>query len=220
MYKILLVEDDNILCEMIKEYFIENNYDIDYCNSYNKALEEISKEIFDLLLLDIKIENGNGFDLLKRIRELGINTPAIFTTSLNSILDLEKGFNIGCNDYLKKPYELKELLLRANSLIYQKRNILQKEENIGNGYRFNYNSMLLYKNSELVNLTKKEAKLLNLFLLNKNKLLSIDEIFNELWDFEEPSFLSLRTYIKNIKKILGKENIINKKAEGYIFVKY
>ena len=104
MNKILLIEDDNILCELIKEYFNENNYHISYCKSQNKALEIISKEIFDLLLLDVKIENGNGFDLLQQIREQNINTPAIFTTSLNNISDLEKGFSIGCNDYIKKPF--------------------------------------------------------------------------------------------------------------------
>ncbi|MDN5043289.1 response regulator transcription factor [Aliarcobacter butzleri] len=219
MYKILLVEDDNILCEMIKEYFTENNYYINYCNSHDEALKMINEKNYDLFLLDIKIEKGNGFDLLKQIREQNINTPAIFTTSLNSIIDLERGFNIGCNDYLKKPYDLKELLIRANLLITQCKNNSKTKENISNDYIFDYESMLLYKNNNLINLSKKETKLLNLFLLNKNKLLSNSEIFEELWDLEEPSFLSLRTYIKNIRKILGKENIINKKDEGYIFVK-
>lgn len=219
MNKILLIEDDNILCELIKEYFNENNYHISYCKSQNKALEIISKEIFDLLLLDVKIENGNGFDLLQQIREQNINTPAIFTTSLNNISDLEKGFSIGCNDYIKKPYELKELLIRVNFIINQNKSILQECEYFEDGYKYNLKTMLLYKDEILVNLTKKEAKLLNLFLENRNKLLSINKIFDELWDFEEPSFLSLRTYIKNIRKILGKNNIINKKDEGYIFVK-
>lgn len=215
MHKILLLEDDLILQDMIVEYFNDNNYYIRYCSSGNEVYDLLSREKFDIWIFDVKIPKGNGFELLKELRTLNFNTPTIFTTSLDDISDLEKGFNAGCNDYLKKPYNLKELLIRVNSLL--KDNI--KEENLNDGFKYDFSSNLLYKNNSLYPLSKKELKLLYLFITNKNKLITIEKIFEELWEYEEPSFLSLRAYIKNIRKILGKENILNKRSEGYIFVK-
>ena len=117
MYKVLLLEDDLTLQDMIVEYFIDNNYYICYCSSDNEVLDLVTKEKFDIQIFDVKIPKGNGFELLKELRTLNFNTPTIFTTSLNDISDLEKGFNAGCNDYLKKPYNLKELLIRVNSIL-------------------------------------------------------------------------------------------------------
>lgn len=214
MYKVLLLEDDLTLQDMIVEYFIDNNYYICYCSSDNEVLDLVTKEKFDIQIFDVKIPKGNGFELLKELRTLNFNTPTIFTTSLNDISDLEKGFNAGCNDYLKKPYNLKELLIRVNSIL--KDNI--KEEILNDDFKYDFSSDLLYKNNSIYPLSKKELKLLYLFLINKNKLITIEKIFEELWEYEEPSFLSLRAYIKNIRKILGKNNIINKRAEGYIYV--
>lgn len=215
MYKVLLLEDDLTLQDMLVEYFIDNSYYIRYCSYADEVLDLVTKEKFDIWIFDVKIPKGNGFELLKELRTLNFNTPTIFTTSLNDISDLEKGFNAGCNDYLKKPYNLKELLIRVNSLL--KDNI--KEEILNDGFKYDFSSNLLYKNNSLYPLSKKELKLLHLFITNKNKLITIEKIFEELWEYEEPSFLSLRAYIKNIRKILGKENILNKRSEGYIFVK-
>lgn len=216
MPKLLLVEDDLILQDLIVEFFTDNSYCIRYCSSYPQAMEYICKEAFDLLILDVKIEEGNGFALLKELRGLGIEVPVIFTTSLHDIADLEKGFYAGCNDYLKKPYALKELLLRVKVLL--KDRFITAHESLKDGFVFDHCSMLLTQHSVVFPLSKKEAKLLSLFLTHKNRLLTIETIFSELWDFEEPSFLSLRAYVKNIRKILGKNRLINKRGEGYMFV--
>lgn len=132
MYKVILLEDDLTLQDMIVEYFINNNYYIRYCSYDNEVLDLVTKEKFDIWIFDVKIPKGNGFELLKELRTLNFNTPTIFTTSLNDISDLEKGFNAGCNDYLKKPYNLKELLIRVNSLL--KDNI--KEEILNDGFKY------------------------------------------------------------------------------------
>lgn len=216
MKKLLLVEDDLILQEMIVEFFNDNNYYTYSCSSYNEALNLAFEYDFDLWIFDVKIEDGNGFELLKELKKLNLQTPTIFTTSLNGMEDIEKGFKIGCSDYLKKPYELKELLIRANHLTKDKKT--KKIIKISDEIIFDYESNIVYKNKKLYPISKKETKLLILFLENKNRLLSIDYIFSELWDYEEPSFLSLRAYIKTIRKLLGKDKIINQRAQGYIFV--
>ena len=134
MYKVLLLEDDLTLQDMIVEYFIDNNYYICYCSSDNEVLDLVTKEKFDIQIFDVKIPKGNGFELLKELRTLNFNTPTIFTTSLNDISDLEKGFNAGCNDYLKKPYNLKELLIRVNSIL--KENI--KEKILNDDFKYDF----------------------------------------------------------------------------------
>ncbi|MBR8462929.1 response regulator transcription factor [Campylobacter sp. faydin G-105] len=219
MIKILLVEDDETLLEMIAEYLRDNDYLVTTCNNAADALDLAYEQNFDILVLDVKLPKGDGFSLLSSLRSAGVNTPAIFTTSLNTVNDLESGYESGCDDYLKKPYELKELLIRIKNLI--KRSFLHTNSDfiaLADGYKFYPQSKNLTKNDEIVNLSNKQSELLILFLQNKNKLLTKQEIFDKIWSFdEEPSEQSLRVYIKDIRQILGKENITNKRGDGYIY---
>lgn len=220
MTEILLVEDDETLADLISEYLSENGLKVTHCIDALSAGDLIYEQKFDVLILDVKIPKGDGFSLLAQIRKNGDDTPVIFTTSLNTIEDLEIGYKSGCDDYLKKPFELKELLIRIQSLI--KRKFSHKNDDfidLGGGFKFFIESKKVQKNGFDINLSKKETMLLSLFLQNKNKLLSKDEIFSQIWNYdEEPSEQSLRVYVKNLRQILGKENIINKRDNGYIYV--
>ena len=174
---------------------------------------------FDLWILDVKIPLGDGFSLLKELRKSGKQTPAIFMTSLNTTNDLKEGFDAGCDDYIKKPFELAELSIRVKSLL--KRSFSHKNEDfeyLGDGFRFELITQILYYNDKALTLPSKEIKLLSLLLKNKNNFLSVERIFEELWNYdEEPSELSLRAYVKNLRKILGKEKIINQRGRGYCY---
>ena len=157
---------------------------------------------------------------MRELRRLGDDTPAIFTTSLNTLQDLEIGYKSGCDDYLKKPYELKELLLRIQILLKRKFSHVNDEFiELNDGYKFYPSSKTLRQNGQIVNLSNKESELLALFLENKNALLSKETIFEKIWNYgEEPSELSLRVYVKNLRRILGKDAIINRRGDGYIYV--
>ncbi|WP_462169772.1 response regulator transcription factor [Campylobacter concisus] len=220
MVRILLVEDDEILLDLISEYLGENGYDVTTSNNAKDALDLAYEQNFDLLILDVKLPKGDGFSLLSSLRELGVSAPSIFTTSLNTIDDLEKGYKSGCDDYLKKPFELKELLIRIQALL--KRNFSHNNDElvvISNELSFHPQSKILSKNGEKISIPSKESDLLALFLQNKGKILTKDEIFNKIWSFdEEPSELSLRVYIKNLRQILGKDAILNRRGDGYIYV--
>ena len=220
MVRILLVEDDEILLDLISEYLGENGYDVTTSNNAKDALDLAYEQNFDLLILDVKLPKGDGFSLLSSLRELGVSAPSIFTTSLNTIDDLEKGYKSGCDDYLKKPFELKELLIRIQALL--KRNFSHNNDEkvvISNELSFHPQSKILSKNGEKISISSKESDLLALFLQNKGKILTKDEIFNKIWSFdEEPSELSLRVYIKNLRQILGKDAILNRRGDGYIYV--
>lgn len=220
MTKILLVEDDETLSELISEYLSEQGFSVVIRADAKSALDTAYEQKFDILILDVKLPKGDGFSLLSSLRRLGNDTPAIFTTSLNTIDDLEVGYKSGCDDYLKKPYELKELLIRIQTLL--KRNFSHTNDDfieIKDGYKFYIESKNLKKDGEIVNLSNKENELLALFLQNKNKLLTKEVIYDKIWKLgEEPSEQSLRVYIKNLRQILGKDSILNKRGDGYIYV--
>lgn len=220
MTQILLVEDDETLSELISEYLSEQGYDVTVRADAKAALDTAYERNFDILILDVKLPKGDGFSLLRELRRLGDDTPAIFTTSLNALQDLEIGYKSGCDDYLKKPYELKELLLRIQILLKRKFSHVNDEFiELNDGYKFYPSSKTLRQNGQIVNLSNKESELLALFLENKNTLISKETIFDKIWNYgEEPSELSLRVYVKNLRRILGKDAIINRRGDGYIYV--
>ena len=219
MTQILLVEDNETLSELISEYLSEQGYDVTVRADAKAALDTAYERNFDILILDVKLPKGDGFSLLRELRRLGDDTPAIFTTSLNALQDLEIGYKSGCDDYLKKPYELKELLLRIQILIKRKFSHVNDEFiELNGGYKFYPSSKTLRQNGQIVNLSNKESELLALFLENKNALLSKETIFEKIWNYgEEPSELSLRVYVKNLRRILGKDAIVNRRGDGYIY---
>ena len=219
MTQILLVEDDETLSELISEYLSEQGYDVTVRADAKAALDTAYERNFDILILDVKLPKGDGFSLLRELRRLGNDTPAIFTTSLNALQDLEIGYKSGCDDYLKKPYELKELLLRIQILLKRKFSHVNDEFiELNDGYKFYPSSKTLRQNGQIVNLSNKESELLALFLENKNALLSKETIFEKIWNYgEEPSELSLRVYVKNLRRILGKDAIVNRRGDGYIY---
>ena len=184
-----------------------------------EAGEKIYENSYDLFILDVNVPNINGFNLLKNLREEGVKTPALFLTSLNSIDDVEKGYESGCDDYIRKPFELKELLLRVKALL--KREFFHNLEDsikIDENIYYDTLSNTLHVDKNEVSLQNKEAKLLKLFLQKREQIISHEIILNTLWSYDEtPSDTALRTYIKKLRKIIGKDRIISVKKLGYKF---
>jgi two-component system, OmpR family, response regulator len=216
--KILLLEDDLNLSETLSDYFEEQGFEVVCVYDGDDAISAIYESNFDLLLLDVNVPKKNGFDVLKEIRSQNNNIPAIFTTSLNSMDSLEEGFLSGCDDYIRKPFELKELLIRVQTIL--KREFSHKNDviNITDDITFNSVSSELKNKNEEIKLNLKELKLLKFFLQHPNELLVHERIYDYVWEYdEEYSDNSLRTYIKNLRKILGKDKIVSLKKLGYRF---
>jgi len=216
--KILLLEDDMILSEIIEEFLTELNYEVSLAYSGTEAEDLAYSTNFDLLLLDVNVPNGNGFEFLGELSEVGNKTPAIFITSLDDPQDMQIGFDKGCDDYIKKPFELKELEIRINNIkrIYKIEDsaILTINEHLS----FDTNSYLLIKDDDQIQLPKKEALILMYFAKNKNKTISTEELGVNVWDYESsPSDATIRTYIKNLRKVIGAEILTNVKGVGYRF---
>jgi len=219
-HNILLLEDDLQLSDTVKQFLTINGYEVWCAYDGMQAEEIVYEKAIDLMLLDVKVPHLNGFDFLKKIRSQKKDIPAIFITSLNSVEDVEKGFGLGCEDYIRKPFALKELLVRVDSLLRRSYGSFEEKVEIDENYTFDLKELQLYNDKEKVALKTKELKLLALFLRHPNELLEYEKIYEALWEYvEDPSTGALRTYIKTLRALIGKERIETVKNIGYRFVK-
>jgi len=216
---LLLLEDDLQLSDTVKQFLELKGYEV-YC-AYDglEAQEIVYEKSIDLMLLDVKVPHLNGFEFLKQIRSEGKETPVIFITSLNSVEDVEQGFALGCDDYIRKPFALKELQVRIESLLKRTYGTHDEKVALAPGLVFDTKELRLLQNDQKIPLKTKELKLLALFLQHPDELLNYDKINEALWEYdEEPSSGSLRTYIKTLRSAIGKEHIETIKNIGYRFV--
>ncbi|WP_456323277.1 response regulator transcription factor [Hydrogenimonas sp.] len=218
--RLFLLEDDTNLAETVGDFLEEEGFDVDIAYEGEEAEDMLYEKHYDLLLLDVNVPGKNGFSLLKEARERGVDSPAIFITSLNSIENLEEGYKSGADDYIRKPFALKELLLRISTLL--KRNFTHREGErvkVAPGVEFDSVGSTLYKNGAPVTLQPKEMALLKLFLSHQGEVLTHETIYDHLWNFDEtPSESALRTYIKNLRKVIGKDKIVSIKRYGYKYL--
>ncbi len=217
--KILYLEDDINLSETVEEFLVDEGFDVTCVYDGDEAIEVIYKQNFDLLLLDVHVPSINGFELLRTLRDIDIQTPAIFTTSLSGINDLAKGFNSGADDYIKKPFLLKELLFRIKALLKREFKTHASLITISKNKFFNTQTDEVFIDNEKVPFHSKELLLLKLLLKHKNEAVEFENIYQNVWSYDEThSEMSLRTYIKNLRKHLGKEQILSIKKVGYKLV--
>jgi len=216
---ILLLEDDLSLNATIKQFLEHNNYRVFSAFDALEAKDILYENRVDLMLLDIKVPYQNGFDFLLDVRDDGNNSPAIFITSLNSVDDVTRGFDIGCDDYIRKPFALKELQVRVEVLLKRHFGTIKDEVDMGRGYKFDVKEIFLSKDGKKIALKTKEINLLALFLKRKDELLTYEDIFNNLWAYgDTPSHGSLRAYIAKLRNYLGKDKIETIKNIGYRYV--
>lgn len=216
--KILLLEDDVILNEIIEEHLMAQGYEVSSFFDGILAQDALYSNSYDILLLDVNVPNLSGFELLKQLRNDKIMTPAIFITSLDMVDDIEKGFQAGCDDYIKKPFELKELNLRISNIKRLFKLDATNEISLDNNVTIDTKLCLIKKGQESTHITSKELEVLLYLLNNENRIISIEELSSNVWSYEaSPSSTTIRTYIKNIRKALNNESIVNIRGVGYQF---
>jgi len=216
--KILLLEDDLILSEVIVEHLEYYNYNVTPVYDGIEAENILFEEKFDLLLLDVNVPLLNGFELLKGLRDSGNETPSIFITSMNSSSDVLEGFELGANDYLKKPFEMIELKARIDNIKrhfkIDDKTLVQINEKIS----YDFSRYQLTINGQEETLSKKEGDFLAYFLHNRSKVISTDEIMVNVWSYDTaPTPATIRTYIKNLRRLLGEEMVSTIRGVGYVF---
>ncbi|RXK14007.1 DNA-binding response regulator [Halarcobacter mediterraneus] len=214
--KILLLEDDLDYKLSIKDYLESLAYEVDDYEDGEEALNAIYDNKYHILILDIRVPKLNGYELVKTIREDGNNTPVIYITSLTDINNLSLGYELGCNDYIKKPFSPKELKYRIEQLIklfYG--NETTKKLRLKPNFTYDIVKKELYLEDKLVNLTKKESEVVFYLISKKNQFITIEELRTEVWDDKYICEADIRVCIKKIRDKTSKELIKNQRGIGY-----
>ena len=216
--KILLLEDDPILSDILTHHLRESGYDVLHVEDGESALDEASNSKFDMLLFDINVPKKSGLDVVKTLREYNNTTPAIVITAYQDTTHMKNGFQSGCDDYIKKPFDLEELDLRINNI--KKRFSIESEEVV----KLDSNITLIPTKNKLVisnkeyQIAHKECEILLYLSSHKKRVVSAEELMQNLWEYESmPSDATIRVYIKNLRSILGKERIQTIRGSGYYF---
>ena len=200
MFKILLLEDDEVLAETLCELLESEDFDVVHVTDGEMALDVTFKSAFDLFLLDVNVPQLNGFELLKALREADDTTPAIFITSLNDIASLSKGFEVGADDYIKKPFDFDELLVRIKALMRKSYHGHASVVKVAN-FSFDIEKDELYKDGKFVKLSPYEHHIVKLFFKNLDQTLIKEHILEELGEGKEMSEGALRVHIAKLRKI-------------------
>lgn len=211
--RILLVEDNKNIVDGLIYAFKMNNYQLDYTSSVKDTLKYLEDTIPEVIILDVMLGDGNGFDLYSNnIKELDI--PVIFLTARDDEDDIIKGLNLGAEDYMTKPFSTKELLVRVNKIILRKKkqSIIKVED-----IYFDIDKMIVKKNEEEVKLTSLELKILQLLFINIGKVVRRNTLLDKIWEItgNDVDDHTLTVYLKRIREKLGTDIIITIKGIGY-----
>ena len=213
--KILLIEDDNLIGDGIVAGFKKLGFSIDWFEDGLDGKDALMMINYDVVILDLTLPNIDGLDILKFWREKNIKTPIIILTARDAINQRVEGLNKGADDYLCKPFSLAELHARVSALI--RRNFGEVSEFIEvNNLKLYMAQQKVFKNNIELELTTKELKILELFMLNKGIVLSRETIAEKLYDFDkELSSNALAVFIHSIRKKIGNEYIKTVYGAGY-----
>ena len=216
--KILLLEDDYLLSKILTKH-LSLKYKITPVYDGDTALERVETQKFDLLILDSNVPGLTGLELIKELRQYNNTTPIIMITAYQDTIHLKKAFTHGCNDYIKKPFELDELDMRIEN-ITRTFNIEQNLPiQIAKDTFFDAMNHKITKEGKTFSLAKKESELLNYLATNRKRTISKEELTQNLWTYETmPSDATLRVYIRNLRALIGKENIETIRGMGYCLV--
>lgn len=214
MEKILIIEDEDFLRDILKRYLEKEGYQVVEANSGEIGMDKFSEDSFSLVLLDVMLPGIQGWEVCKKIKKIS-DTPIIMLTALSDENDEVKGLELGVEDYIGKPFKPKVLVARINSLIKRKR-VLTLEK-IGD-LEIDRENYKVLKNGKELNLGNKGFALLMYFILNKDLVLTREKILNNIWalDFEVDERV-VDTQIKILRKKIGEGYIKTIRGVGYKF---
>lgn len=210
---ILLVEDNESIAEGLVYAFKMNNYHLDYKTTMKDAIEYLNNNTPELIILDVSLPDGNGFNLYEdNIKKSQI--PVIFLTARDDEDDIIKGLNLGAEDYMTKPFSTRELLARVNKIILRnKKSSVIKVKDIS----FDLDKMVVSKNNIKVELSSLELKILHLLFINIGSAVSRNTILEKIWEWtgNDVDDHTITVYLKRIREKLGTDIIITIKGIGY-----
>jgi two-component system OmpR family response regulator len=213
--KILFLEDDPVIADIIID-FLEERWEVKHCYNSKEALALAESEHFSLYLFDINVPGISGIELLKQLRAFNDATPAIFITAYQDTGHLTRGFDAGAHDFIRKPFELDELRARIENI----KRLFSIDESIAVSPSIQFNPTVhqITVDGTTTHISARESQLLSYLISNKQRVVSADEILQKLWDYDEmPGEDTVRTYVKTLRRLIGREHIINVRGVGYRF---
>jgi DNA-binding response OmpR family regulator len=221
--KILIIEDDTTLNKNINEALIAEDYNAESVFDGLLAERLLKKEKYDCIIMDINLPGKNGFDICKDFRQYNKNTPVIILTAFGELEDKVQGYNCGADDYLTKPFYMRELLLRVNALLKRNTNTNTKKEIIScSDIVINLATKKVTRQEKEISLTPREFQILVKLIENKGELVSKKALINEIWgSIVDANTNTIEVYINflrnKVDKPFGKNNIKTKVGYGYYF---
>ncbi len=186
MFKILIAEDDRKLCQLFERVLIKNGYYTKGVANGKEALDAMDKEYFDLLITDIMMPIMDGYELIDSIREAGNNMPVLMITAKNEFDDLKMGFMSGTDDFMVKPININEMVLRVAALLRRAQMINDRRQTIG-GTLLECDSLTITTNGESIIMPQKEFMLLYKMISFPNKIFTRQELMDDIWGYESNS---------------------------------
>lgn len=221
--KILIVDDEEKIRHVIREYAEFSNYEVDEAEDGMQAIEKCKSEKYDLVIMDIMMPKLDGFSTVKEIRKTS-NVPVIMLSARSEEYDKLFGFEMGIDDYVVKPFSPKELMARVNAVINRSKN---NKEDISNKDKYVYENLVVdmlarnvFVEGKKKDLTPKEFELLQYFILNKNIALSRETILNKVWGYDfYGEDRTVDTHVKMLRNNLDKyrDKIVTVRGMGYKF---
>ena len=220
-YRVLLVEDEKDLAMIIADILKTQGYDVAVGKDGQDGLEKFASFRPDIVVADVMMPRLDGFEMGRRIRRVSPNVPILFLTAKNTIDDIEKGFEIGGNDYLKKPFEFRELLIRIKSLLRYHHPDGKEEPRLRIGhFIFDISTQQLDIDGQCTELSNLEARVLEKLARNIGKTVDASELMVSVWGHDELSNRnSLHNYIHKLRRVLRRDpsiSIINQRGFGYM----
>lgn len=213
--KILLMEDDPVLGDIISDY-LEQFYQTDRAFDSQEAQEFIDEKNYDLFIFDINVPGKSGVELIEELRSFNDTTPAIIITAYEDVDHMKSSFDAGAHDYIKKPFDLEELKLRIekSKLLFH----IEQETpvKISETITFYPTKRVITNNSKEYSLKPKEQEILEYFIAHTHRLISKEELVQNIWEFDAmPSDATLRSYIRKLREMIGSEKISTQRGSGY-----
>ena len=213
--KILLLEDDMLLHQTISEYLISLGHMVVGFREGKSALASIEETIYDLLILDINVPQIDGLTLLEEIHANKITPPTIFISALIDIEDISRAFELGCHDYLKKPFHLKELNLRIEKML-QTHHKPQEHTRLSEGYSFNESSSTLNFYNKPQTISNRQLQIIKVLAEHRGMVVTYDTLREYVWESDDIDNATIRSEVSRLKKNLKEAFIINIRSIGYM----
>ena len=213
--KVLLLEDELMLQSAISEYLVEMGYDIDAYEDGEDAYGAIQKYNYDLFIFDINTPSIDGLTLLETLQREKIFVPTIFISAITQIEQISKAYELGCYDYLKKPFHLKELTLHIERLLKMTAIECKYIVKLSKAYTYDLQKKRLLFDNEEQTLTQKQSQIIHLFASNAQSVVDFDMLRHYVWNDDLVDNATIRAEVHRVRQILKQELITTLKGVGY-----